>query len=217
MNALKCRMSICGPLLALRMLQGAVIEFRASRYCVAATARQVGLTLNTIVLATDFSPASEKAAGYAQALARHFSSNLTLAHVIDMSVAIPPADATRAPLIDEMRDTSAENLARLLNAMTSAGVRASAHSLEAENPAEALVGFAMGLGAHIIVAGPQARHGLSRAVLGSCVEEVIRHASCPVLTVGPHVRPATQEALSFHTVVFATDFSSDAEHQAAVA
>jgi nucleotide-binding universal stress UspA family protein len=111
----------------------------------AATGQQVGLTLDTIVLATDFSSASEKAAGYAEALAKHFSSNLTLAHVIDMSVAIPPADATGAPLIDEMRDTSAENLARLVNAMTSAGVRASAHTLEAENPAEALVGFAKDL------------------------------------------------------------------------
>lgn len=183
----------------------------------AATGHPVGLTLDTIVLATDFSPASEKAAGYAKALARHFSSNLTLAHVIDTSIAIPPADATRAPLIDEMRDTSAENLARLLNAMTSAGVRASAHTLEAEYPAEALVGFAKGIGAHLIVEGTRARHGFSRAVLGSRAEEIIRHASCPVLTVGPHAKPANNGALSFQTVVFAADFSSDAEHQAAVA
>src|ERR1700733_12772103 len=174
-NAIKCRKSICGLLLALRMLQGSVIGFRASRYCMAATGHPVGLTLDTIVLATDFSPASEKAAGYAKALARHFSSNLTLAHVIDTSIAIPPADATRALLIDEMRDTSAENLARLLNAMTSAGVRASAHTLEAEYPAEALVGFAMGLGAHLIVEGTRARHGFSGAVLGSRAEEIIRH------------------------------------------
>jgi nucleotide-binding universal stress UspA family protein len=183
----------------------------------AVTEHQIGLTLDTIVLATDFSPASEKAAGYAQALAKHFSSSLTLAHVIDLSVAFPPADATGAPLIDEMRDTSADNLARLFNAMTSAGVRASVHTLEAENPAEALVGFAKGLGAHLIVEGTRAPHGLRRAVLGSCVGEVIRHASCPVLTVGPHAKPATKGALSYQSVLFATDFSSGAERQAAVA
>jgi nucleotide-binding universal stress UspA family protein len=45
---------------------------------------QVGLSLDRIVLATDFSPVSEKAVGYAQGLAKRFCSSLSLVHVIDL-------------------------------------------------------------------------------------------------------------------------------------
>jgi nucleotide-binding universal stress UspA family protein len=54
---------------------------------------QIELGLARIVLATDFSSASDRAAGYASDLARPFSSSLTLAHVIDLSVATPSEKA----------------------------------------------------------------------------------------------------------------------------
>jgi nucleotide-binding universal stress UspA family protein len=178
---------------------------------------QVGLTLDRIILATDFSPAAEKATGYAQGLAKRFASSLTLAHVIDLSVATRSEDAVVGLPIDEVRHDSAENQERLLSDMTMAGVRAMAHTVESHNPAAAVVGFAKELRADLIVTGTNARHGLSKAILGSFAEGIIRHASCPVLTIGPKAKPAPKEGFSFHTVVFATDFSSNAALEAAVA
>jgi nucleotide-binding universal stress UspA family protein len=178
---------------------------------------QVGLSLDRIVLATDFSPVSEKAAGYAQGLAKRFCSSLSLVHVIDLSVATRSECEAVGLAIDEIRHVTAENQERLLSDMTSAGVRTTAHTLESHNPAAALVGFAKELRADLIVTGTNARHGLSKAILGSCAEGIIRHASCPVLTIGPKAKTAPSGGLSFHTVVFATDFSSDAAKQAAVA
>jgi nucleotide-binding universal stress UspA family protein len=70
---------------------------------------QIGLTLARIVLATDFSPASDRAAGYARDLARRFSSSLTLAHVIDLSVATRSEEALVGTPLDEMRHASTEN------------------------------------------------------------------------------------------------------------
>jgi nucleotide-binding universal stress UspA family protein len=178
---------------------------------------QVGLTLDRIVLATDFSSSAEKAAGYAQALAKRFSSSLSLAHVVDLSVATRCENAAAGLPIDELRHEGAENQERLLGEMTMAGVRATAHTLESHTPAAAVVGFARELRADLIVTGTNARHGLGKAILGSFAEGVIRHASCPVLTIGPNAKPMPTGALSFHTVVFATNFSSDAAKQALIA
>jgi nucleotide-binding universal stress UspA family protein len=178
---------------------------------------QVGLTLDRIVFATDFSPSAERAAGYAQGLAKRFSSSLSLAHVVDLSVTTRLEPAVVGIPIEAMRCWSAEKQERLLNDMTSAGVRTSAHTLEAHNPAQALVAFTKELRADLIVTGTNARHGLSKAILGSCAEGLIRHASCPVLTIGPKVKRAPKGGFSFHTVVFATDFSSNAAREAAVA
>jgi nucleotide-binding universal stress UspA family protein len=44
---------------------------------------RVSVSVETILLATDFSPASEKATAYAKALARRFSSTVEIAHVFD--------------------------------------------------------------------------------------------------------------------------------------
>jgi nucleotide-binding universal stress UspA family protein len=41
--------------------------------------------------------------------------------------------------------------------------------------------------ADMIVMGTQGRTGLDRLLLGSVAERVIRHASCPVLTVRPNL------------------------------
>jgi len=177
---------------------------------------QVGLTLDRILLATDFTPASEVAAAFAKGLAKRFSSNLTLANVVDLSVATRSEDALIGLPIDGLRHNSAENLERLSGEMIFDGVRATAKTLEAHNPAAAVVDLANKLKAELIVTGTHARHGLEKAILGSFAEGVIRHANCPVMTIGPKVAPPS-EVFSLHTVLFATDFGPDAAQKAATA
>jgi nucleotide-binding universal stress UspA family protein len=101
--------------------------------------------------------------------------------------------------------------------MNLAGVRTTARTLESHNPPAALVRLATELRADLIVTGTTARHGLSKAILGSFAEGVIRHASCPVMVIGPKAKPAPEEPFSFHTVVFATDLAPDAAANAAIA
>ena len=60
--------------------------------------------------------------------------------------------------------------------------------------------------ADLIVMGTHGHGGIKKLFLGSTAERVIRHATCPVLTVGPHVQ---LESLSrFDHIFFASDFSS---------
>jgi nucleotide-binding universal stress UspA family protein len=59
----------------------------------------------------------------------------------------------------------------------------------------------------LIVLGTHGRHGLKKFVLGSAAEQIFRCASCPVLTVGPHVAPP-QEPATFISIIAAIDFSA---------
>lgn len=178
---------------------------------------QVGLTVNRIILATDFSQSSESATEYAKMLAKRFSSNLTLAHVVDVSMTTCSERAAVGYPIDDMRRSSSENLERLLKDLTLDGVRATAQTLEARNPAAAIVGLAEQLGADLIVAGTHSRHGLNKMILGSCAEGIVRHASCPVVTIGPKVKAPPSGNIAFKRIVFATDFTSSTAQKAAVA
>ena len=72
----------------------------------------------------------------------------------------------------------------------------------------------------LIVVGTHGRSGLGKLLLGSVAEDILRHASCPVLTVGPKVsgraklpalpargRDLAPVELELQQIVFATDFA----------
>jgi nucleotide-binding universal stress UspA family protein len=71
--------------------------------------------------------------------------------------------------------------------------------------------------ASLIVAGTRAKPVLDRLVLGSTAEDLIRHAACPVLTVGPKVKDPGDGPLTFRSIVYATDFSPEAARAATFA
>jgi nucleotide-binding universal stress UspA family protein len=58
---------------------------------------------------------------------------------------------------------------------------------------------------------------VERLILGSTAEQLIRNAECPVLTVGPNVKPPSEAPLVFQTIVYATDFSAEAAKAAGYA
>ncbi len=77
--------------------------------------------------------------------------------------------------------------------------------LESYHPASSILHLADEIDADLIVEGTHSWHGLKKMILGSCAEEVIRHAKCPVLTIGPKSKPAPSEGFSFECILFATD------------
>lgn len=177
---------------------------------------EVGLTLDKILVATDFTPESGKALDYARAFAHQFASRLTLAHIVDLSVASPYPGAVVGLSLDQMRHDSAENLEREVNNLGIEGITAQGKTLEAHNPAAAIVDLSENLDADLVIVGTHNRQGLSKLILGSCSEKVIHSARCPVLTIGPKVNPHPVD-VAFRTIVFATDLKHDAVEKAAVA
>lgn len=174
----------------------------------------VGLALERVLVATNFAEDSSLALQYGKALAKRSSSRMVVAHVVDLSVATRSERAVVGIPVDEMRRTSTENMERTLTELQSSGFRATGQTIEAHNTAAAIVGLSEQVKADLIVMGTHARHGLNRVILGSCAEGVIRHATCPVLTVGPRAKPPAD---SFSNIVFATDLQHNAAEKAAVA
>lgn len=182
-----------------------------------ATEKTIGLKLENIVVATDFGAAAEAATAYASTLAKHFSSKLTLVNVLDLSVASHSEAALAGWPLEQMREENDANMTRALNELIAESIDVRAKKLESHSPAAAIVSFTEKTGADLLVMGTTSRHGINSFIFGSCAAEVIHHAKCPVVTVGPRVNKETTAGFHLRRVVFATDLNHQAVEKARLA
>lgn len=64
-----------------------------------------------------------------------------------------------------------------------AGVEVAGRRVEIDTAARAILAYAEGIGADLLVLGTHGRGGLERALLGSVAGSVARRAECPFLLV----------------------------------
>jgi nucleotide-binding universal stress UspA family protein len=122
--------------------------------------------MRQILFPTDFSAASEAARQVAEELARETRATLQVVHVV------PPVTDPSLP---------AKQLAEL--ARDIGGGLSVTTALLAGNAGREIVRYAHEEQIDLIVLGTHGRTGLSRAILGSVAESVVRLAPCLVLTV----------------------------------
>ena len=115
------------------------------------------LTLNRILVATDFSGSAAHARARAAHFARAVGAELHTLHVV--------SDAQGDP--SSVRNSAPDGIARR----------------RARTPAEGILAYAEEHAADLIVVGTRGRAGVERWVLGSVAETVVRQAACPVLVV----------------------------------
>lgn len=178
---------------------------------------RVSVSIKKILLATDFSPASEKAASYARALARRYSSTVEIAHVFDPSVVTSYEEAIVGLPVKERLRIANEDLERLRDDFSASGINARTISPEGHRPSVGLLKVAKEHEVDLIVAGTHSKSGVAKLILGSTAEQLIRNAECPVLTVGPNARTPGDAPLAFQTIVSAADFSAEAAKAAVYA
>jgi nucleotide-binding universal stress UspA family protein len=137
--------------------------------------------LRRILVPTDFSRAASEALCYAVPLARQIGGEISLLHVLDWPVV--PA-ALGAAMTDEAKLTGAAKQALDELARTTVPPALLEKTLVRVGRAyQNISESARGLRMDLIVIATQGRTGLKRALLGSTAERVVRHATCPVLTV----------------------------------
>jgi nucleotide-binding universal stress UspA family protein len=137
------------------------------------------MIIRTILHPTDFSRYSENAWRVACSLARDYGANLLVLHVREVPVAVYGEFGTVPP------DTyDAEALRRELATVepTVSGLSVERRLTEG-NPAAEIVRVAKENNCDLIVLGTHGRTGLGRLLMGSVAEQVVRKATCPVLTV----------------------------------
>jgi universal stress protein A len=144
--------------------------------------------LHTILHPTDFSERSEAALHLACALARDYVARLVVLHVATQ----PPlvyGEGMLPPDADEYLAYAKEQLDQLQ--VPTDNVRAE-RRLETGDPATEVLRVAKQIKADLIVIGTHGRTGLNRLLMGSTAEQIVRRASCPVLTLKtPLVESAT--------------------------
>lgn len=166
-----------------RLLMGSVSDFltRKAPCPVLVVGHEAAAGEGPLIVATDGSPHALVAAQRVLPLVPE-AVPLTVATVASL-----PPDQHPANALDMLRERSREGAADAVDAELADRIHRSgaAHAVLSGDPAEALVAFAADQGARALVVGTRGHGGLSRAVLGSVAQGVLRHARCPVFVVGP--------------------------------
>jgi len=138
----------------------------------------------SILSATDFSEAADRASQFARSLSRIFEAEYHLLHVVVL-LDDPHLEDTHRHRLEELvaqgddaRQRDLEN-----SAEDQPGLEIRPHMVRGLAPAEVIVETASNLGNDLIVVGTHGRRGLSHFLLGSVAERVVRTAAVPVLTV----------------------------------
>lgn len=146
-----------------------------------------GSLSGNILVACDGSRESQRAAEAASELASISGANLHLAHVINVSRAVPYSGAYPHPgwtdnlrLAEEKADEMVEDLASRLKKRH--GVQTVTHTLTGA-PAVELVHLAESLETALVCMGSRGLGGIRRALLGSVSNDVAHHAPGSVLVI----------------------------------
>lgn len=170
------------------------------------TAVQPRLALKNILFTTDFTDASRHALPFAAALARHYGSHLFLAHVIEqIPMSSVPMDVM-PPEIERDEERISKRMQDFMHTDELQGLKTDA-IVESGFLWPCVSEIVEKQKINMLVVGTHGRGALKRLLLGSAAEEIFRHASCPVLTIGPHVPPARAQFDKLEKILFATDFS----------
>ena len=139
-----------------------------------------------ILISTDGSGISQKAAESAIALARTMGAELFAISVkepfpysaISEMQPVPPQE-----FFDAQERIASERVKGVVSAAAAAGVKCQAHTVEALHPWEAILDHAKTQGCDLIAMASHGRSGLSALLLGSETQKVLTHSTLPVLVI----------------------------------
>ena len=141
-----------------------------------------------ILVPTDGSELSLKAAQVAAEMAATHHARITAMHVVQpyeaplsADVAFYPAPHTRAEYVKAVRTESSRLLAEVEKVAGDGTVACDTLTVEGEQPWEAIVEAARSNDCDLIVMGSHGRRGLEGFLLGSETTKVLTHSKTPVL------------------------------------
>ena len=131
----------------------------------------------TIVFPTDFSTASDAALEHAATLATSMGATQLIVHVEE-----PPLAYGGGELYYGIPEPDSERILKMLEDVKPKDPAVPfTHRLSMGDPAGEIVRIATDEGAELIVLGTHGRTGVTRLLMGSVAEVVVRRAPCPVL------------------------------------
>ncbi len=144
------------------------------------------VTFRSILVPLDFSASSEHAVRVGASLAGRYAAKLTLLHVVHLPMPVPTFDGTDVivdyeVLTKHSEEAARTELGRLLEVTGLTGkvdVR-----IEIGDPVTTILDVIEDRQVDLVVMGTHGRTGLSRLIMGSVTDRILRTAPCPVLAV----------------------------------
>jgi nucleotide-binding universal stress UspA family protein len=136
-----------------------------------------------ILLAVDFGESSDRATNLGIELAQKYDAALTLVHAYEIpTYAYPNASFLVVDLLTPIEEAARKQLETTMTAVRARLPRAKA-VLRRGPAATEILSVIDELHADLVVTGTHGRRGVSRTLLGSVAEKLVRMSPVPVLTV----------------------------------
>jgi nucleotide-binding universal stress UspA family protein len=139
-----------------------------------------------IMVAVDGSETSQRGLMEAINLAKDQKAKLAIAHVIDL-VIVHGAGGFSGPFVQSTREFAKDIVERARKAAQTEGIETEVQSPEivttGYHVADTIAQLARDWNADLLVAGTHGRRGVSRLLLGSVAERIVRVAPCPLLLI----------------------------------
>ncbi|AAM72034.1 MAG TPA: universal stress protein [Chlorobaculum sp.] len=140
------------------------------------------ITIKSILCPMDFSDASKKAYRYACEFAKSMGSKLILLNVIEPRPIAADMTLNYVPLEEDLAAAAREDFVPMVDEAKAAGIDVSADVIIGI-PAEVILQKTLDFDVSLVIMGSHGRTGLSRLLMGSVAEAVVRKAQVPVLIV----------------------------------
>ena len=145
------------------------------------------ISLKRILFPTDFSEPAQEAQQYAMSLADRFGAELHLLHVVPIVIPFPDAASPYIMPEQEMATQVEAAKKHLIDVVSPEWI--SGHVVKQTAvmglAVDEILTYTKENEIDLIVVGTHGHTGLTRLLIGSVAEKLVRVASCPVLTVHP--------------------------------
>jgi nucleotide-binding universal stress UspA family protein len=140
-------------------------------------------TINKILVPTDGSAYSNRAAEYAISMAKTHGAEIMITYVVDEVVIDQfSKPAEREAVEVELKSDGQHFIRYVLGLAEKEGVKATSMLVKGR-PFEQIVNLAKSFNVDLIVMGTYGRRGAERILIGSVAERVIEYSPCPVLVI----------------------------------
>ncbi|TLU83877.1 MAG: universal stress protein [Chlorobium sp.] len=140
------------------------------------------IKIKTILCPVDFSDASRNAIRYAKEFALNMHASVYLLNIVEPRPMAVDITLNYVPLEEELEKAASDDLREILEGFKKDNIKAEC-GVEIGNPADVILDRIEKLDVNLVIMGSHGKKGLSRLIMGSVAETVVRKANCPVLTV----------------------------------
>jgi len=141
------------------------------------------MKVKNILVPVDYSDSGDAAMAYAVSLAKEYDAEMHLVHVYEQPFAYVDAGFSGTPIPADIPPADLTEEEAKLELVTPTEDIKLCRKFIIGSPADDLVNYAKENEIDLVVMGTHGRTGLSRLLMGSVAEGVVRRSPCPVLTI----------------------------------